>query len=81
MDFAFEGFDVGWYFLNALMEFGTQPMECLPFYHIPLLHTRYYFNKRRIEDGMENRYWNVYQYDSESVELKPVWIYREEEDE
>lgn len=81
MDYAFEGFDVGWYFLNALMEFGAQPMECLPYYHIPLLHTRYYFNKRRYEDGLENRYWNVYQYDSQSVELKPVRFYQEVEDE
>lgn len=81
MDYAFEGFDVGWYFLNALMEFGPQPMECLPYYHIPLLHTRYYFNKRRYEDGLENWFWNIYQYDSQSVELKPVWIYQEEGDE
>lgn len=78
IDFAFEGFDVGWYFLNALMEFGPQPMECLPYYHIPLLHTRYYFNKRRYEDGLENRYWNVFQYDSQSVQLKPIWVYQEE---
>ena len=81
MEYAFEGFDVGWYFLNALMEFGPRPMECLPYYHIPLLHTRYYFNKRRYEDGLENRYWNVYQYDSQSVELKPIRIYEEETDE
>jgi hypothetical protein len=81
MEYAFEGFDVGWYFLNALMEFGPRPMECLPYYHIPLLHTRFYFNKRRYEDGLENRYWNVYQYDSQSVELKPIRIYEEETDE
>ena len=81
IDYAFEGFDVGWYFLNALMEFGPRPMDCLPYYHIPLLHTRYYFNKRRYEDGLENRYWNMYQYDSQSVELKPIRIYQEELDE
>lgn len=81
IDYAFEGFDVGWYFLNALMEFGPHPMECLPYYHIPLLHTRYYFNKRRYEDGLENCYWNKYQYDRQSVELKPVRIYEEETNE
>ena len=81
MEYAFEGFDVGWYFLNALMEFGPRPMECLPYYHIPLLHTRYYFNKRRYEDGLENRYWNIYQYDRQSVELKPIRIYEEAADE
>ena len=79
VDYAFEGFDVGWYFLNALMEFGPHATECLPYYHIPLIHTRYYFNKSRYEDGLENRYWSIYQYDNRSIELKPVWLYSEEE--
>ena len=79
MDYAFEGFDVGWYFLNALMNFGPEPMECLPYYHIPLLHSRYYFNKNRYADGLDNRYWNIYQYDRKSVELKPIFIYSQEE--
>ena len=80
MDYAFEGFDVGWYFLKALMEFGAQPNDCLPYYHLPLLHSNYYFNKSRMRDGLENRYWNVYQYDSRAVELKPLPIYSEKED-
>ena len=79
IDYAFEGFDVGWYFLNALMNFGPQPMDCLPYYHIPLLHSRYYFNKNRRGDGLDNRYWSVYQYDRRSVELKPIFVYAEEE--
>ena len=78
-DYAFEGFDVGWYFLNALMRFGPDMMDCLPYYHLPMLHSRYYFNKERREDGMENRCWNIYQYDNQAIELKPIWIYREEE--
>ena len=79
-DFAFEGFDVGWYFLNSLMKYGPHAMGCLPYEHMPLLHTRYYFTKRLYDDGLENRYWNIYQYDNQSVELKPIWIYSEEED-
>ena len=75
---AFEGFDVGWYFLNSLMQYGPYAMGCLPYEHMPLLHTRYYFTKHRYEDGIENRFWNIYQYDSQSVELKPIWIYQEE---
>jgi hypothetical protein len=78
--YAFEGFDVGWYFLNALMDYGPHSLGCLLYEHRPLLHTRYYFTKGRYEDGLENRYWNMYQYDKPSVELKPVWIYPEEED-
>ena len=78
-DFAFEGFDVGWYFLNSLMSYGPHALGCLPYEHRPLLHARYYFTKNRYEDGLENRYWNVYQYDRNSVELKPILIYQEEE--
>ena len=77
-DYAFEGFDVGWYFLNALMQFGSRSMDCLPYYHLPLLHTRYYFNKSAVGDGFENRYWNIYQYDNQLIELKPIRIHGEE---
>ena len=78
MDYAFEGFDVGWYFLNYLMQYGPH-VECLPEYHLPLLNTRYYFSKNRREDGMENKYWNIYQYDNRAIELKPIMIHSEEE--
>ena len=79
-EYAFEGFDVGWYFLNALMQYGSNSVDCLPYYHLPLLSTRYYFNKSRRGDGLENRYWNMYQYDNHAVELKPVLIYEDEEE-
>lgn len=79
MDYAFEGFDVGWYFMNALMQFGPQSLECLPYYQMPLLSTRYYFVKNRRNDGLENRYWNIYQFDNEAIELKPILIYPEEQ--
>ena len=79
-DYAFEGFDVGWYFLNVLMQYGPHAMDCLPYEHMPLLHTRYYFTKNRRHDGLENRYWHVYQYDKQRVELKPIWIYSETEE-
>ena len=79
LDYAFEGYDVAWYFLTALKEFGPHAQECLPYYHPALLHSRYYFTKKRAEDGLENRFWNIYQYDNPSVELKPVFIYSEED--
>ena len=79
MGYAFEGFDVGWYFMNALMRFGPHLTDCLPYYQIPLFNTRYRFNKNRYEDGLENRFWNVYQFDNQSIELNPIMIYPEEE--
>lgn len=78
-EYAFEGFDVGWYFLKAMMDLGPRPMDCLPYYHLPLLHSNYYFNKMRMSDGLENRYWNMFQYDNHDIELKPIHIYSEEE--
>lgn len=79
MSYAFEGFDVGWYFLNALRQFGPHAMECLPYYHLPLLSTRYYFGKSRYDNGLENQYWNIYQYDNQLIELKPIRLYSEED--
>lgn len=80
MLYAFEGFDVGWYFMNALMHFGSHALDCLPYYHLPLLSTRYYFGKSMNNDGLENRYWNIYQYDNQLIELKPIMIHSEEEE-
>ena len=80
MPYAFEGFDVGWYFLNALKQFGSHAMDCLPYYHLPLLSTRYYFGKSRYDSGLENQYWNIYQYDNQLIELKSIRLYPEEEE-
>jgi ABC-type branched-chain amino acid transport systems, periplasmic component len=70
--YAFEGFDVAWYFLNALQQFGTDFMQCLPSYHIPLLHTQFYFKQNNNSLGLENQFWNVYQYDNRLIELAPL---------
>lgn len=80
LPYAFEGFDVGWYFMNAMMRYGSHALDCLPYYHLPLLSTRYYFGKSRNIDGLENRYWNIYQYDNQLIELKPIMIHSEEEE-
>lgn len=77
-EYAFEGFDVGWYFLNSLMQYGPHMMGCLPYEHMPLMHAGYYFTKRRYHDGLENRCWNVYQYNRQDVELKPIRVYQED---
>ncbi len=71
-DYAFEGYDVGLYFLTALMRYGNHFGDCLPNYHIPLLHTNYYFTKSNAEDGLENYFWSIYQYDNELIKLAPI---------
>jgi ABC-type branched-subunit amino acid transport system substrate-binding protein len=61
-DYAYQGFDIGWYFLNALNIFGDQMMEKLPYYNTPLLQTRFLFERNSETAGYENTFWNVYQF-------------------
>ena len=69
-DIAYHGFNIGWYFLNALMNYGDDINIGIESYDIPLLNTRYSFDRRSALDGVENTYWNVYQY--QDYEKKPL---------
>ena len=65
------------FFLTALMRYGNDMLDCLDGCNAPMLHTHYrFFNRNYLKDGMnngrENQYWSVYQYDNESIELKPL---------
>ncbi len=71
-DFAYEGYDVGMYFLTALMRYGSNFGDCLPYYHLPLLHTNYYFSRPAAGDGLENYFWNIYQYNNKLIKLSPI---------
>ena len=76
--YAFEGYDVGSYFLNALMQYGSDDLiGCLHCYQASMLHTNYRFYYKNYmnvagNDGKENLYWSIYQYDKNNVELVPV---------
>ena len=62
-NYAFDGFDVGWYFLNALHHFGRDFEACLPYYTIPLLQTRFEFEQTP-GNGFQNTHWNLGVYDN-----------------
>jgi len=68
--YAFEGFDIGWYFLNALSLFGRDAGDCLPFYNAKQLQTTYQFRRLNEESGIENTFWNIYSFSD--YHLKPV---------
>ena len=74
--YAFEGYDMATFFLTALMRYGDGMLDCLNCCNVPLLHTQYRFFNRNMESaqgkGRENQYWNMYQYDNELIELKPI---------
>ena len=61
-DIAYHGFNIAWYFLNALMNYGDNINIGITSYNIPLLNTRYSFERSCAENGLLNTYWNVYMY-------------------
>ena len=70
-DMAYHGFNIAWYFLNALMNYGDNVKYGITSYDIPLLNTRYDFERKNAEDGAMNTYWNIYQYlDYEKKQLR-----------
>ncbi len=57
-DFAFEGYDIGIFFLSALQKYGKHFNDCIPYYKKDLLHTSFDFESQPC-DGFENIYWKV----------------------
>lgn len=66
-EFAFQGFDIGYYFLSALKKYGKYYDDCIPLLRINSLQTEYYFH-REGNNGFENSYINIYKY--EDYQLK-----------
>ena len=60
--YAYQGFDICWYFLNALNDYGREFTAHLEGYNIPLLHSEFHFERKNENSGFENRFWNVYQF-------------------
>ena len=79
-NYAFEGYDVATYFLTALMRYGRDMTECLPYFKMPLLHTQYHFMRKGVDNGLENQNWSMYQYDNEDIELVPVNPFKKAEE-
>lgn len=83
--YAFEGYDVGSYFLNALMQYGNDDLiNCLHCYQASMLHTNYRFYYKNYmnvagNDGKENLYWSIYQYDKDNIELVPIDAFKKPE--
>lgn len=83
--YAFEGYDMAYYFLSALMLYGDNVMDCLHCYKAALMHTNYRFYyknylKSGLMDGKENLDWSLYQFDQEDIELHPVDPFKKTEE-
>ena len=85
-EYAFEGYDLGYYFLSALMRYGSDDLiGCLHCYEASLLHTTYRFyykNYLKADEnyGKENLYWSMFQYDKDAIELVPVNPFKKADD-
>jgi len=60
---AFQGFDVTFYFINALWKYGKTTERCVPEYRMKSLQTDFRFCSSK-ENGFENQYWEMFQYDN-----------------
>lgn len=66
LEYAYSGFDLGWFFLSSLMDYGRNFSDCCEQIDYPLLQTR--FNFYRIpEGGYDNTYWNIYYFKDHSL--------------
>lgn len=79
--YVFHGFDIAYYFMNALYRYGREFEDCLYQYDIPLCHSDYRFYRRNRDSGLENVSLYLLQYRPgltiERLNLQPrqqVWV-------
>lgn len=65
-DFAFQGYDIGSYFLEALLLYGREFSACTSQFHKKCLQTSFYFN-RKDGEGFSNSWLNIFKYEDYRV--------------
>jgi hypothetical protein len=71
--YGLQGFDVAWYFLNALYLYGKDFENCLPYMNTKLLQGNYSFKKVSQSGGFMNEGVSVISYNRNfEVERKGV---------
>ena len=71
--YAYEAFDIGWYFGGALLKYGPKFYDELGTYNPRLFQRRFVFEKAE-NGGFENIYWNIYKYNGFTMEkLSDPW--------
>ncbi len=62
---AFQGFDLGYYFLSAMMNFGKAFPKCIQNFRLKTSQTNFEFvrGNSSANNGFENHYWSVYKYE------------------
>lgn len=60
---AFLGYDIGYYFLSALMKYGGDFMNCIGDYTMKGLQSTFEFRQEK-GSGFENQHWEIYKFDN-----------------
>ncbi len=63
---AFQGYDIAFYFLEALHTYGTAFQKCIDEFHPKSLQTRFDFRQAK-GNGFENQHWMIFKYDNYSL--------------
>jgi LysM repeat protein len=63
--YGFQGYDIMFYFLQALKNYGPDFHECLPLIRTELLQADFLFRKSDIHDGFENNGITIVKYDKD----------------
>ena len=61
---AFQGFDVAMYFVTALRNYGRSFERCIAELRMKSLQSDFRFSSSGPENGYENQYWEIYEYDN-----------------
>jgi len=68
-NYAFTGFDIAWYFMNALYYYGPGFETCINKLDVKNMHTKFLF--RKVENSAyENTFLNIYQYNNYQLIMK-----------
>lgn len=73
--YSFQGYDIAWYFLNAMGKFGKNFIDCLPYFNVDLLQSDYNFQKVSDFGGYMNQTLYIIEYtkDYEVKATGKVW--------
>lgn len=63
--YAFLGYDVTFYFLNALAKYGSNFENCLPNYHVDLIQSDFHFSSPENGNGVMNKAVNIVKYNKD----------------
>ncbi|MFA8300686.1 MAG: LysM peptidoglycan-binding domain-containing protein [Hyphomicrobiales bacterium] len=68
--FAFDGFDIGYYFLGALRNFGANFVKFMDYYHPKLIKSPIDF-KETENESFENTHWRILFYQGAQIKVVP----------